>query len=89
MTIGAISYSHRGKAREALVTRPLQIASAISRYRQKYRLEVGPAGKGWRVAIYTPGSLIPLPESPAMLEKCSKDDLVTEAKSIIDARLNR
>ena len=54
-----------------------------------YRLEVGPVGKGWRVAIYAPGSTNPLSESPSTLEKSSKDDIVTEAKSIIDALLNR
>jgi len=54
-----------------------------------YRLEVGPVGKGWRAAIYAPGSATPLLESPSMLEKSSKDNIITEAKSIIDARLNR
>jgi hypothetical protein len=54
-----------------------------------YRLEVGPVGKGWRAAIYAPGSASPLPESPAVLEKISKDEIVTEAKRIIDARLNK
>jgi hypothetical protein len=53
-----------------------------------YRLEVGPVGKGWRAAIYAPGSPTPLLESPSMLEKSSKDNIVIEAKSIIDARLN-
>jgi len=54
-----------------------------------YRLEVGPVGKGWRAAIYAPGSLSPLPESPAILEKISKDEIVAEAKRIVDARLNK
>jgi hypothetical protein len=54
-----------------------------------YRLEVGPVGKGWRAAIYAPGSASPLPESPAVLEKISKDEIVAEAKRIIDARLNK
>jgi hypothetical protein len=54
-----------------------------------YRLEVGPVGKGWRAAIYAPGSATPLRESHSMLEKSSKDDIVTEAKSIIDARHGR
>jgi hypothetical protein len=53
-----------------------------------YRLEVGPVGKGWRAAIYAPGSATPLLESPWMLEKSSKDNIITEAKGIIDARLN-
>jgi hypothetical protein len=54
-----------------------------------YRLEVGPVGKGWGAAIYVPGSASPLPESPARLEKSSKDEIVAEAKSIVDARLNK
>jgi hypothetical protein len=54
-----------------------------------YRLEVGPVGKGWRAAIFAPGSASPLPESPAALEKSTKDAIVTEAKRIIDARLNK
>lgn len=53
-----------------------------------YRVEIGPVGKGWRPAIYAPGSATPLLESPSMLEKSSEDNIVTEAKSIIDARLN-
>jgi hypothetical protein len=52
-----------------------------------YRLEVGPVGKGWRVAIYPQGSASPLPESPTALEKISKEEMITEAKEIIDARL--
>ena len=54
-----------------------------------YRLEVGPVGRGWRAAIYVPGSTSPLPESPARLEKSSKDEIVAEAKRIVDARLNK
>jgi hypothetical protein len=52
-----------------------------------YRLEVGPVGKGWRAAIYVPGSASPLPESPATLEKITKEEIVAEAMRIIDARL--
>jgi hypothetical protein len=54
-----------------------------------YRLEVGPVGKGWRAAIYVPGSTSPLPESPAVLERITKEEIVTQAKEIIDARLNK
>jgi hypothetical protein len=56
---------------------------------RRYRLEVGPAGKGWRAAIYVPGSASPLPESPATLGKSSEDEIVAEAKRIIDERLNK
>jgi hypothetical protein len=54
-----------------------------------YRLKIGPVGKGWRAAIYAPGSSFPLSESPAMLEKSAKEAIVAEAKKIIDERLNR
>jgi hypothetical protein len=54
-----------------------------------YRLEIGPVGKGWRAAIYAPGSSMPLSESPAMLEKSAKEAIVAEAKKIVDERLDR
>jgi hypothetical protein len=54
-----------------------------------YRLEVAPVGTGWRAPIYAPGTVSPLPESPAVLEKISKDEIVAEAKRIIDARLTK
>jgi hypothetical protein len=53
-----------------------------------YRLLVSPVGKGWRAMIYSLGSSSALPESPSILEKCSKDEIVAEAKKIIDARLS-
>jgi hypothetical protein len=53
-----------------------------------YRLLVGPVGKGWRAMIFPPGSSSALPESPTTLEKTPKDAIVTEAKKIVDARLN-
>jgi hypothetical protein len=52
-----------------------------------YRVEIGSVGKGWRAAIYAPGATSPLPASPSNLEKSGKDDIVAEAKRIIDARL--
>jgi len=51
-----------------------------------YGLLVSPVGKGWRAIIYPPDSSFALPDSPAMLEKSSKDEIVAEAKKIIDAR---
>jgi hypothetical protein len=36
-----------------------------------------------------PGSASPLPESPAVLETITKDEVVTEAKEIVDAPLNK
>lgn len=53
-----------------------------------YRLQVSPVGKGWRAMIYPPGSSSALSESPAVLEKISKVEIVAEAKRIVDARLN-
>jgi hypothetical protein len=52
-----------------------------------YRLLVGAVGNGWRAMIFPPGSSSALPESPTMLEKVSKEAIVTEAKKIVDARL--
>jgi hypothetical protein len=53
-----------------------------------YRLQVGPVGKGWRASIYPPGSTSALPDSPTNLEKSGKDEIVAEAKRIIDGRFN-
>ena len=52
-----------------------------------YRIEVLPVGKGWRASIFSPGSIRPWPNSPANLEKSSEEELVAEAKRIIDVRL--
>jgi hypothetical protein len=57
------------------------------RYKE-YRLLVSPVGKGWRAMIFPPGSSSALSESPATLEKSSKEAIVAEAKKIVDARLN-
>ena len=53
-----------------------------------YRLLISPVGKGWRAMIYAPGSPTALPESPATLEKSSKEAIVAEARKIVDARLD-
>jgi hypothetical protein len=52
-----------------------------------YRIEVGPVGKGWRASIFSPGSTSPWPNSPVNLEKSSKEEIVAEAKRIIELRL--
>jgi hypothetical protein len=52
-----------------------------------YRIESSPVGKGWRASIYAPGSISPWGNSPTNLEKCSEDEIVVEAKRIIDERL--
>jgi hypothetical protein len=51
-----------------------------------YRIQVGPLGKGWRASIYSPESISALPDSPTDLEKSRKDEIVAEAKRIIDGR---
>jgi hypothetical protein len=50
-------------------------------------LHVGPVGKGWRAFIYPPGSESALAESPTNLEKSRKEEIIAEAKKIVDARL--
>ena len=52
-----------------------------------FRLQVGPVGKGWRASIYSPDSTFALPDSPTNLEQSRKDEIVAEAKKIIDKRL--
>jgi hypothetical protein len=58
----------------------------VIEYKQ-YRIEVCRVGKGWRASVYSPGSTNPLPNSPTNLEKSSAEDIVAEAKRIIDALL--
>jgi hypothetical protein len=53
-----------------------------------YRFLVSSVGRGWRALIYAQGSRTALPESPSMLEKSSREDIVAEAKRIVDARFN-
>ena len=52
-----------------------------------YRIEVTPIGKGWRASIYSRGSTRALADSPSNLEKSRTEEIVAEAKRIIDARL--
>ena len=52
-----------------------------------YRIEVSPVGKGWRASIFSPGSISPWPNSPVNLEKSSTEEIVAEAKRIIELRL--
>lgn len=54
---------------------------------KSYRIEVCRVGKGWRASIYSPGSSSPLADSPTNLEKSGMEDIVAEAKRIIDALL--
>jgi len=52
-----------------------------------YRIEVSPVGKGWRASIFSPGSTSPWPNSPVNLEKSTTEEIVAEAKQIIEVRL--
>jgi hypothetical protein len=51
-----------------------------------YRIEVGPVGKGWRAAIFAPGSTRALADSPSNLEKSRTEEIVVEAKRVIAMR---
>jgi len=52
-----------------------------------YTIEASPVGKGWRASIFTPGSSSPWRNSPVNLEKSSVEEIVAEAKRIIEVRL--
>ena len=52
-----------------------------------YRIEVYPVGKGWRASIFSPSSTSPWSNSPVNLEKSSMEEIVAEAKRIIEVRL--
>jgi len=52
-----------------------------------FRIEVSPVGRGWRAVIFAPGSTRALADSPSNLEKSRTEEIVAEAKRIIDARL--
>jgi hypothetical protein len=51
-----------------------------------YRIEVSSVGKGWRAAIFAPGSTRALADSPSNLEKSRTEEIIAQAKRIIDAR---
>jgi hypothetical protein len=53
-----------------------------------YRINVSPVGKGWRALVFSPGSSRALPESPTNLENSAAEEIIVEAKRIIDARLD-
>ena len=66
----------------------MDIAQAMTVIEYKgYRVEISPVGKGWRAVIFAPGSTRPLADSPSNLEKSRTEEIVAEAKRIIDARL--
>jgi hypothetical protein len=52
-----------------------------------YRIAVSRVGKGWRASIYAPNATHPLADSPSNLEKSEQNEILTEARRIIDAHL--
>ena len=52
-----------------------------------HRIEVSRVGKGWRAAIFASNSTRAIADSPSNLEKSRSEEIVAEAKRIIDARL--
>jgi hypothetical protein len=52
-----------------------------------YHLDPRPVGRGWRVFIYPPGNKSVLSEYASSLEKGSKDQVINEAKEIVDTDL--
>ena len=65
----------------------MDIAQAMTVIEYKgYRIKVSSVGKGWRASIFAPGSTRPLADSPSNLEKSRTEEIVAEAKRIIDAR---
>ena len=67
--------------------RRIDIAQAMTVIEYKgYRIEVSPVGKGWRALIFASGSTRALADSPSNLEKSRTEEIVAEAKRIIDAQ---
>jgi hypothetical protein len=52
-----------------------------------YTIEISSVGKGWRASIFSPGSTSPWRDSPVNLEKSSTEEIVAEAKRVIDTHL--
>jgi hypothetical protein len=70
------------------VHRAVDLVEAMTVVEYKgFRIEVSPVGKGWRAVIFAPGSSRALTDSPSNLEKSRTEEIVAEAKQIIDARL--
>ena len=58
-------------------------AVEVIKYRG-FNLVPGQVGKGWRVAIFPEGTTIALAKSPCSLEKCTREDVLADAKKIVD-----
>jgi hypothetical protein len=52
-----------------------------------FRIDVTSVGKGWRATIFPPNSNHALADSPFNLEKSRSEEIVAEARRIIDACL--
>jgi hypothetical protein len=51
-----------------------------------HRLVLRRVGNRWRALIYPPGSVVALRDSPAILEQCTREAIIAQAKWIVDAR---
>jgi hypothetical protein len=72
-----------GLAEMKQVNKP-DAALEVIKYRG-YNLVPSQVGQGWRVAIFPVGSSNALPESPCSLEKCTQEDVLADARKIVDA----
>ena len=75
-----------GESRRPTVAKTQTRTMTIIDYKG-YRIEVCAVGRGWRASIFSPGSTSPWPNSPANLEKSGTEEIVAEAKRIIDKHL--
>lgn len=62
-------------------------AMTVVRYKG-HRIELTPVGRGWRATIFAPGFNRALADRPSNLEKSRKEEILAEAKRIINARLD-
>ena len=53
-----------------------------------YRIEVSPVGKGWRAAVFAPGSTRALADSPSNLEKSRTEEIVVSMHDSVRDRFN-
>ena len=74
------------RAKSIGLVRHIAQAMTVVEYKG-FRIEVSPVGRGWRAVILAPGSTRALADSPSNLEKSRTEEIVAEAKRIIDARL--
>jgi hypothetical protein len=70
------------------IARETTATSEIITYKG-YRLDPRPVGRGWRVFVYPPGNKPVLSEFASNLEKGSKEQVIKEAKEIVDTHLER